>query len=408
MKQKLTTFFKDKDLFYMFVYKLSVRRHFIPILSIYYLSLGDTTLNQIGIFSGIWLLMWMLLEVPSGYISDTIGHKKTLFLSRFSMIISLVCFILWGSILWDYSFVLFVFGMVFLNFGFAFNSGTLEAYFYEILETRGQETMYSKINGRMSWNVSLVAVFFLILLPFTLKIHALFPFMINIVFDIIWIIALLKLPNPRDSKKVITGESQKFFSMLKDSIQLWFLPFALFIGLIGWIMHWKHSFDTVHLENLWLSAIFIGFLMWTSRILRFIFSRRIHLLEENFSIKQILAFQIVLYSFWLAIVAYTGNYIIALLCFAIMTAFQHSIGSIHTKYIFANYLKNPKYKATISSVRSQIVNFIWVVVAFALWIIMEKSFSTWYITLSAIMFIGLSISYYFIFRKKYESKTTNI
>lgn len=400
MKQKITTFFKDKDLLYIFVYKLSVRRHYIPILSIFYLSLDNTTLNQIGIFSAIWMLMWMLLEIPSGYISDTIGHKKTLYLSRFSMIISLWCFILWGSILWDHSFVLFILGMVFMNFGFAFNSGTLEAYFYEILESRGEEKQFSKVSSRMNGNVSLVAVLFLITLPFTLKIHALFPFLINIVFDIIWIVALLRLPDPRDSKKVMTWETQGFLSMFRDSIKLWFLPFALFIGLIGWIMHGKHAFDTVYLENLWLAAVFIGFLMWTSRVLRFLFSRRIHLLEEYFSMKDILTFQVVLYSVWLSLVAYTQSFIVWLICLAIMTAFQHSIWSIHTKYIFNNYLKNPKYKATINSVKSQIINLIWVVVSFALGIIMEKSFQTWYSFLSVIMFVWLAVCYYFIFRQK--------
>ena len=400
MKQKITTFFKDKDLFYMFVYKLSVRRHYIPILSIFYLSLDNTTLNQIGIFSAIWMLMWMLLEIPSGYISDTIGHKKTLYLSRLSMIISLWCFILWGSILWNDSFVLFILGMVFMNFGFAFNSGTLEAYFYEILESRGEEKQFSKVSSRMNGNVSLVAVLFLITLPFTLKIHALFPFLINIVFDIIWIVALLRLPDPRDSKKVMTWETQGFLSMFRDSIKLWFLPFALFIGLIGWIMHGKHAFDTVYLENLWLAAVFIGFLMWTSRVLRFLFSRRIHLLEEYFSMKDILTFQVVLYSVWLSLVAYTQSFVVWLICLAIMTAFQHSIWSIHTKYIFNNYLKNPKYKATINSVKSQIINLIWVVVSFALGIIMEKSFQTWYSFLSVIMFVWLAVCYYLIFRQK--------
>ena len=400
MKQKLLTFFHDTDLFYMFVYRLSVRRHFIPLLSVFYLSLENTTLNQIGIFSGIWMFMWMLLEIPSGYISDTIGHKKTLYISRFSMIFSLACFILWWSIFVVHSFMFFIFGMIGMKLGFAFNSGTTSAYFYEILESRWEEKNFVKVESKMWGNVSLVAVFFLVLLPFTLQIHYLFPFVMNILFDIVWIFALMKLPDLKDSKKIMKGETQKLSSLLKDSINLWFLPFAFFIGTIWGIMTGLHSFDTLYLEELWLAVVYMWFLMWLSRLLRFIFSRKVHILDEKFSMKQILLWEILLYSLGLALVSYTHNFIIVIVVLAFLKTLMHILWSIHTKYIYKKYLKNPKYKATISSVKWQIVNFIGVWVSFGWWFLMQKSFTFWYGVVSLIMFVWLSTSYYFIFRKK--------
>lgn len=47
----LQQFFTQENKF--FLYLLSQRRNFIPILSIYYLTLPDTTANQIGIFTGL-------------------------------------------------------------------------------------------------------------------------------------------------------------------------------------------------------------------------------------------------------------------------------------------------------------------------------------------------------------------
>jgi MFS family permease len=400
MKQKFLDFIKDKEIFYMFLYKLSVRRHFIPILSIYYITLPNTTLNQIWIFTWIWYIFWMLLEVPSGYVSDTIGHKKTLFLSRIFMILSLMFFILGWTIFRNLWFILFTLWTVFMNIWFSFNSGTITAFFYEIIEKRWDENKFTKINSRLNWIVSLSAVFFLILLPFTLKINELFPFVLNMIFDFIWIIALLKLPDPRDSKKIIIWKNQKFRLLLKDSINLWFLPFMIFIWLIWGVSLWKHWFDTVYLEFLWLLPIYIGFLMWISRLFRFILSIKIHKIEKKFKMKQILLFQIFLFSWWLLIISYTNNYFIVLIILAFLLAFKHSIGSINTRFIYKNYLKNTKYKATISSVNSFIWYTIWVFISFILWYIMQYSFKLWYLVLWIFLFISLSISYHFFTRMK--------
>jgi hypothetical protein len=47
----LQKFFTQENKF--FLYLISQRRNFIPILSIYYLMLPDTTANQIGVFTAL-------------------------------------------------------------------------------------------------------------------------------------------------------------------------------------------------------------------------------------------------------------------------------------------------------------------------------------------------------------------
>ena len=406
MKQEIINLWKDKEMRYMFIYILSVRRHFIPLLSIFFLTLPDTNLNQLGIFTAIGYIGWILFELPSGYISDTIGHKKTLLISRWGMIIWLLLLVLWWSIFKEHSFWFFSWAAIFMNVGFAFNSWTLPAFFYEILEMRWEQDTFTKAFTRMKWTVSLIAVFFLVLLPLTTQIHMLFPFILNIGFDIIGVIALLKLPNPRDSKKVVQGESEGILQIIKWFSQLWFIPFAAFVWLIGWIMHWKHAFDTVYLESIGLPIMFIGTLMWLSRFLWFILSRRIHLLTEYCSMKQILFYEILLYSGWLLIITLTQNIFITLIIFALMTASKQCLHTIHTQYKFEKYLKNPKYKATISSFSAQIENIIAVWLTFLLWVLIGAYwFSISYLFLSILMFITLSVSYYFIFKKPSHEKT---
>ena len=72
----------ESNIWKYFFYILTNRRHYITILSIYFLTLPNTTINQIGLYMGIGNLVAFLLEIPSGYFADRFGHKKTLILAK--------------------------------------------------------------------------------------------------------------------------------------------------------------------------------------------------------------------------------------------------------------------------------------------------------------------------------------
>ena len=56
-----------------FILIVSNRRNYIPILALYFLSLPNTTAQQIGIYTGIGWFAGFILEIPSGYIYFRIG-----------------------------------------------------------------------------------------------------------------------------------------------------------------------------------------------------------------------------------------------------------------------------------------------------------------------------------------------
>jgi MFS family permease len=73
-----------------------------------------------------------LVEVPSGYMSDRLGRRKTLILSAFTGVLGTVL-IVWGS-----TFEVFVVAIVLLGGGRAFSSGTDSALLYESLAANGR------------------------------------------------------------------------------------------------------------------------------------------------------------------------------------------------------------------------------------------------------------------------------
>lgn len=58
------------NLWKYFLVNFTGRRHFIPILSVYFLTLPDTTAHQIGIYTGVGYLASMIMQVPAGMIAD--------------------------------------------------------------------------------------------------------------------------------------------------------------------------------------------------------------------------------------------------------------------------------------------------------------------------------------------------
>lgn len=92
-----------------------------------------------------------VLEVPSGYMSDRIGRRKTLILSAFAAFGGAVC--LW---LGD-SFAMFAMGQILVGIGGAFASGTEEAMLYESLAATERE---DEIEGQeiVAWRYSFSAL----------------------------------------------------------------------------------------------------------------------------------------------------------------------------------------------------------------------------------------------------------
>ena len=143
MKNKDLDFQKklESNIWKSFFYILSQRRHFIPILSIYFLTLPNATANQIGLYAMAGAIVAFLFEIPSGYLGDRIGHKKTLILSKIFMIFAMISFI-FGDSFW-----FFALGSACIALGFSFQSGTFSAFLHDTLEGLGRENEFSKIKG---------------------------------------------------------------------------------------------------------------------------------------------------------------------------------------------------------------------------------------------------------------------
>jgi len=114
----------ESNIWKFFIFNLTQRRHYVAILSIFFLTLPDTTAKQIGIYSLAGYLASFILEIPSGYLSDRIGHKKILVLSKILLLFSILSFIYATSLIY------FIIGSVLFASSAAFESGTTSAFMH--------------------------------------------------------------------------------------------------------------------------------------------------------------------------------------------------------------------------------------------------------------------------------------
>ena len=213
-----------------FLVILTSRRNYIPILAIYFLTLPNTTAQQIGLYTGIGWLAGFFLEIPSGYLSDKWGHKKVLILAKFSLLISTLFFIFGNSLLY------FILGSTFIAFGFAFSSGTQGAFLHNTLVGLKREKDYGEVHGKIRAKASLVSAGMILMLPLLAKISLTMPIKIYLIFDVIGILTVFSLYSPKIKFSAKDEEGEKILSQLKRFRRTGFYITSLFMGLLGGVI----------------------------------------------------------------------------------------------------------------------------------------------------------------------------
>ena len=112
----------------------------LPVFFLYFSE--NLSLGQVLRLEAIYYATVVLLEVPSGYFSDTVGRKRTLILSSAALIAAYALFFL-GS-----TFAFFAVAQVFLAAGLAFNSGTDTALHFDSLSAIGLASEYGAREAR--------------------------------------------------------------------------------------------------------------------------------------------------------------------------------------------------------------------------------------------------------------------
>jgi len=256
---------------------------FIPILIPYQEGLG-LSMKEIMLLQSFFGLFMAILEVPSGYIADLFGRKKTLIIGAFfsGCGFSLYPF---ATSFWD-----FIYIEILLAIGLSFCSGTDISILYDSLENshasqKVKKTAIAKLGFYANFSEGSAAILAGIVVLYSIKT----PFYINMFTGWIPFIIALSFIEP----KIQRASHKETLKNFREIYQILFhnkFTFYIFANFIIWSLA---TFCAVwifqkHWSDHKIPLFYFGFLWASYNITVGIISRFVPYLEERMSIQTLI------------------------------------------------------------------------------------------------------------------------
>lgn len=210
-----------------------------PILIFYMLEKG-MSMGDILFLSAIQRVFGVIIEVPTGVLSDIKGHKYNLMLGTLSFSVSCILFSVASS------FTGFLIAEIFIALAAAFISGADTAFVYESLEMYNAEDQYEKVFGKMRSIQFVVTAIVTLIAGFLAEISWGLPFYVAAAFSLVAFYISCTLVEPIKEFRTTDGVNREryrqYYKTLRDAVSIsmgnieirWFLLYTslLSLGLI--------------------------------------------------------------------------------------------------------------------------------------------------------------------------------
>lgn len=340
------------------LFRIFTKRTFLPLIAIYLIDYGGVTLEEIAVIWSITALVSLLLEIPAGYIADWIGHRKALILGTAIAAISVLPYIFMPNFYGAMVASILFFG------GYAFLSGTIQAFIHETLLALKREHEYSRIMGMAQSYGLLGNVVLIILVPMTYVIDPVLPFILGFLClaancGVAWSFVSpperLVVAQQKDVRHLL----EKLKALKSGSnLVLLVVIFALF-GVASSSYQNAILYREVIFRDVGIPVAYFGIILAAGSLLAAIVGLYIHLLEK---LKPGVFYM--LDSFYLCaayyLVGITDNPVVIIFAFLLFIAYERTRNIIFEAHIFREF-PYTHYKSTIMSMLnfSTLVNALW-------------------------------------------------
>lgn len=323
------------------------KRSYLTFFSIFLLTLPNTTAQTIGLISFVGQLFGFLFEVPSGYISDKIGHKKALIIGKFALALGTF------SLIFADSAGYFFFSQVLMSLGFAMQSGTFSAFFEDTLTYIGKESQFSSIMGKIKSIGYFVPVLFIVGLPVIAQYYG-YQLALVVAFgiDCIGLVAVMSLQNPPKEKSVGKIKTKTNKNVLKEYFKIGWLQYVIFGQIMfAFLFAATVGFKNVYQESIGLSVATLGVLWGISRIGISGLLLLNGWFKRNLSLKKIILIQGLTFTVALSGVSLLENKWLVAVCFILGTMAMWGFSSVKSHF-YLEYIKGSEYKASFLSINT--------------------------------------------------------
>ena len=169
-------------------------------------------LTQISILKAIYSISIVVLEIPSGYLADILGRKKTLVIG------TILGFLGFATYSISYSFVGFLIAEIILGFGQSLISGADSAMLFDTLDDMKRKDEYVKYEGRIISIGNLAETIAGIVGGLLVGISLRFPYYVQTIVAFTAIPAALTLLEPARNTKMLNTGFKQILHIVKYSL----------------------------------------------------------------------------------------------------------------------------------------------------------------------------------------------
>jgi len=332
------------------LFLITGRRSFWPILTVYFLIFPNNTLQQIGIFLAIGQFFGFLLEVPSGFIADKIGHKKALIIAKLCLIGSTSAYLIGGN-LW-----VFALGAALHSIAFAFQSGTVAVFMQETLIGLGRGEEYSKVIGKIKSVTLIVTALLLATIPALVAFNFRLPFLVALVLDLAGLFVVFSFVVPKKTHVEIAEiKAGNFGLVLQEAKKYNFIPVIIFSALMTGVLMGTGVYRDVYQQFLELPVIYFGVLLALSRVVASLVIRVIYKLKSVVDINGYFVLQILFFFPLIFLLGVVENKWVIAAIFIIIIGTLWGKGTLTTHYQL-EYIEKSNFKATLLSLNGLLKN----------------------------------------------------
>lgn len=359
---------------------LSWSRFFLPVLALFYVA-NNVSIEQFGIILGVFSLTIFALEIPTGVLSDFIGRRNTLLLSKLCYVIEVIIFCFFDGF-WP-----FLIAKIISGIGVSLGSGTNEALLFETLKKIGREKEHRKVFGHLQFisNISMAAIFIIGAYLFSLNVK--YPAYFSVPFISLAFILTFFLKEPYVEKMNVSVkqtmvhflEGTRLFFKNKE-----FILINLFSVPIIFVFNIVTSLSSEYFRQILIPISLIGIVSCTGSLLYAYAAKREHALEDRIGSKNMIIFIISANALSLLLMTLMIPYVGAVAY--IIIPFVGGFSSVFVNH-YMNVRVSETHRATMLSVRSMFDN-IGVFIVFPIaGLLAEKSLPYTYIFLGMLLMV---------------------
>lgn len=256
------------------VFRALIKRFILPILVVFMIDQGLHP-SEIALIVTLGTIISFVFEIPSGSVSDTLGHKRSVVLSMVGQAASMLLY-LGGTFPWILA------GSLLYMLSGTLMTGTAEALFYERLKKDGKEGEFAKYHGKGKAFANAVGIISMIGAGFAYEIAWFLPFLIGALQFLIAALIMMQFTEPKTAVFVKKREAiHTFFANFGDTMRtirddkriLWLmLTGACIVGPL----YAMSDLQQALLTNAGVTATVIGFYYAGKRLLSVLSGAYLH------------------------------------------------------------------------------------------------------------------------------------